>query len=321
MPPNTQGNIRSSLRNFGVTGMQNSSFVNRELTLTSQGWLGNLVSVANDFGLNRMVSEYGPDGKSTAKTIDSFFGRVIRGGQGYAVPTFQAVKENGKVINKVVWSTVDSLDNAAQAWSNHIKEAAQKTEGFDRYVAKARLKIHGLTGAPTSGVNKALAAAGGASKLFGPGLMLFGAVGDFKEGYREGGVVGGAVGAGMGIVKTKAMMEFGRAMLMNPLAGSIGALTIGGTIYSAHKMFSVSNQNANYIRMGRMQGLSFNSGNTPGMSGAMSSTIRGRALSAMENSRFNAMRSLGNESYMISAPRSRYANSTMISSQTPMLSY
>ena len=70
-----------------------------------------------------------------------------------------------------------------------------------------------------------------------------------------------------------------------------------------------------------MQGLSWSRGATPGMDSQQANTIRQRSLMAMQNSRFNAMRAMGNESYMMSAPRSRYANSTAITGQTPMLSY
>jgi len=320
MPPNVNGNVGNRMQNYGMTAMRNSSYVNRELNLSAQGWVGGLVSIANDMGFNRMNAEYGPDGKAI-KTMDAWFGRVIRGGQGYSAPIFQAVTENGKVVNKVAYTAVDSAEKAAEMWSKHIKEAVNKTEGIEKMMARGRAFIHGYTGAPTSGVNKLLAATGGASKLIAPGFMLFGAAGDFKEGYRQGGVMGGAASAVGGIIKTKAMMEIGRAALMNPLVGGIGALTIGGTIYSAHKIFSVTNEGSNYLKMGRMEGISWNRGSTPGMGGGMAATIRGRALAAMENSRFNAMRSLGNESYMITAPRSRYANSTTIMSQAPMLSY
>jgi hypothetical protein len=57
------------------------------------------------------------------------------------------------------------------------------------------------------------------------------------------------------------------------------------------------------------------------MSSSIGASVRQRAINAMENSRFNAMKAIGNESYMMSAPKARYSGSTAIYGTSSMLSY
>jgi hypothetical protein len=53
-------------------GVKNSSFIDRELRLTTRGFIGGLGSIANDFGMNRRITGYGTEGKPTYG-VDSFF--------------------------------------------------------------------------------------------------------------------------------------------------------------------------------------------------------------------------------------------------------
>jgi hypothetical protein len=111
------------------------------------------------------------------------------------------------------------------------------------------------------------------------------------------------------------------ATLAHPLLMLGGASLMMASYKVGHGIFDVRTRGNNYLKMGRAGGLSWNTGSTPGMDSQVASTMRGRALMSMENSRFNAMKSLGNESYMMTSPSARYANSTQLGSQQPMLAY
>jgi hypothetical protein len=294
--------------------VRNSSFLDRELNLTTRGMIGGLGSIANDFGFNRRISGYGEGGKPVYG-IDSFFGSVTRGGEGYIHPLLDSP-------GKVKFGVSRTLEEATAKWGQHIRDTAKNETGFMKLLTGARAKLYeGVGGGDKGKINMLLARAGGAGSLIAPTLTGVGAAMDFREGYRDGGVLGGAVGAATGYAKMAIVNKMIAGVLTNPIAGLTGGAVLAGTMYSAYKVLDVRNQGSNYLKMGRMQGLSWNRGATPGMDSQQSSTIRQRSLVAMQNSRFNAMRAMGNESYMMSAPRSRYANSTAIYNQSPMLSY
>jgi len=176
-------------------------------------------------------------------------------------------------------------------------------------------------GGADSRVNQTIARLGGMGTIFPVAMMGMTAVSDFREGYRHGGIAGGLAGAAKGIATGWVVNKLLATALLNPVAAVVTGAALAATAYTAHKIFDVRNQGSNFLRQGRMQGMSWAKGPTAGMNGAMTNTIRQRGLSAMESSRFNAMRAMGNESYMISAPKSRYANSTAIHNVSPMLSY
>jgi hypothetical protein len=295
-------------------GVKNSSFIDRELRLTTRGLVGGLGSIANDFGFNRRISGYGQGGKPVYG-IDSFFGSVTRGGEGYIHPMLDSP-------GKVKFGVSKTLEEATAKWGQHIRDTAKNETGFMKLLTGTRAKLYeGIGGGDTGRLNRFLARGGGAGSMIAPTLTGIGAMMDFREGYRDGGVIGGAVSAVSGYAKMAITNKIIAGVLTNPVAGLVGAAVLAGTMYTAYKVFDVRNQGNNYLKMGRMQGLSWSRGATPGMDSQQSNTIRQRSLMAMQNSRFNAMKAMGSESYMMSAPKSRYSNSTAIAGQTPMLSY
>ena len=162
---------------------------------------------------------------------------------------------------------------------------------------------------------------GGLGSMIAPTMMGIGAISDFKEGYREGGLGRGAINTASGIIGGMVQNKVIASALLNPMAGLALASTGGVLAYTAFKVFDVRNKGAQYLRSGRMGKVSWASGNTPGMSSSIGATHRQRAMSSMNNSRFNAMKAIGNESYMMNTPKSRYSNSTAMNNTAPMLSY
>ena len=279
--------------------------------LSSQGLIGGLASVANDFGLNRRIASYAD--KKASTYIDSWFGKSLSG-SGYVHP----VEEAGKVI----WKSANTLDAAERAWSQHIATTAQNSTGIMGALTKSRSFIHGtILGGQGSMANKALTALGGAGTTIAPLMTAGFIINDARNGYREGGVLGAAGGAATGYLQAALINKVISGVLLNPVAGLVGGGLLAATMYTSHKIFDVRNKGVEYLRMGRMQGLTWEKGPSPGMSGANIASMRQRSLNAMENSRFNAMKAIGNESYMMSAPKARYSNSTAINSIAPMLSY
>jgi len=291
----------------------NSSFLDRELDLTTRGFVAGIGSIANDLGLNRRISAYGADGKPSSY-IDTFFGTTIRGGTGYAHPLMDDA-------GRVTWKTAKTVQEATAGWGKHIEDSFQSSTGIMKGLTGARRSIFNALGGADGNINKMLTKLGGAGSLVAPVLMGVTAISDFREGYKKGGVFGGVASAGKGIVAGWVMNKIIAAALLNPITSLVAGGAIAAAAYSTYKIFDVRNQGNNYLRQQQMQGPSWKTGPSAGMNSAIGNTIRQRSISAMENSRFNAMRSMGNESYMINAPKSRYANSTSIHSTAPMLSY
>jgi hypothetical protein len=282
----------------------------RELKLTRQGLVGGLISSANDFGLHSRVLDTAAG--TAEQHINTYFGRVIgtAGGDGparYFHPVFEAgAKETRNAV-------VDSVDDAVKGWERYYSDPANK--GAMSSIGRRAFETFG------EGGKKFYARVGGYSNLIAPAITLNAAFRSAREGYHEGGVLGGLVGGvkgvGEGIVHNKIM---GYA-LRHPILGATSAALMYGAYKFTYGMFDVRTRGSNYLKMGRTTGLSWANGGTPGMDSQMASTIRGRALMSMENSRFNAMKTLGSESYMMNTPRARYANSTAIHNTAPMLSY
>lgn len=282
----------------------------RELALTRQGLVGGLISSANDFGLHSRVLHTAAG--TAEQHINTYFGRVIgaEGGSGaarYFHPVFEAgAKETRNAI-------VDTVDDAVKGWEKYYSDPANK--GVMTSIGRRMFETFG------EGGKKFYARVGGFSNLIAPAITLHAAFRSAREGYHEGGVLGGLIGGvkgvGEGIVHNKIM---GYALRHPVLAATSAALMYGAYKFT-YGMFDVRTRGSNYLKMGRTTGLSWANGGTPGMESQMASTIRGRAMMAMENSRFNAMKTLGSESYMMNTPRARYSNSTAIYNTAPMLSY
>jgi hypothetical protein len=298
-------------RNRG-SRIYNSAFVQEELDLTTRGFFAGIGSVINDFGFNRRTGSFDTSGKPDS-FIDSLFGKALKQ-DGYVHPVFR--KE------EAYWRIATNLDDAYQGWKSYINASYQNSSGLSKLFQGVRYhSFKALDSVGGGWLNKQLVKAGGFSTLIAPALMAQGGLSDFKEGYRRGGLVGGAFKTVTGLVSGLVQNKVIAGILLNPGTGLLGAGITAAAGYTAFKIFDVRNKGADYIRSGRMGGLSWNRGPTPGMSGSMAATARQRALNSMENSKFNAMKAMGNESYMMNAPRSRYANSTAIHGITPVLSY
>lgn len=298
-------------RNRG-SRIYNSAFVQEELDLTTRGFFAGIGSVINDFGFNRRTGSFDTSGKPDS-FVDSLFGRALKQ-DGYVHPVFR--KE------EAIWKVANNLQDAYQGWKDYINTSYHSSSGISKLFQGVR--YHGFRALDSVGdgwLNKQLVKAGGFSTLIAPALMAQGAMSDFKEGYRRGGLIGGAFKTVTGLISGLVQNKVIAGILLNPATGLLGAGITAAAGYAAFKIFDVRNKGADYIRSGRMGGLSWNRGPTPGMSGSLAATARQRGLNAMNNSRFNAMKAMGNESYMMNAPKSRYANSTAIHGITPVLSY
>ena len=298
-------------RNRG-SRIYNSSFVQNELDLTTRGFFAGIGSVINDFGFNRRTGSFDTSGAPDS-FIDSLFGKALKQ-DGYVHPVFRA--------EEATWKIANNLQDAYQGWKDYINTSYQNSSGIGKLFQGVR--YHGFKILDSVGdgwLNKQLVKAGGFSTVIAPALMAHGALGDFKEGYRRGGLIGGALKTVTGLISGLVQNKVIAGILLNPMTGLLGAGITAAAGYAAFKIFDVRNEGANYIRSGRMGGLSWNRGPTPGMSGSMAATARQRALNSMNNSKFNAMKAMGNESYMMNVPKSRYANSTGIHGITPVLSY
>lgn len=296
----------------------NSSLLEREMDLTTRGFIAGLGSIVNDLGLNRRETAYGTNGKASAY-MDTFFGTTIRGGKGFAHPSME-VTSSGTRTGRVVWSTKATAQEALEGWSTHIDDAVTHSSGVMRGMNRIRQFTFNLLGGKTSTINRTIARLGGAGTLVAPTFLGITAVSDFRQGYRHGGIPGGLVGAAKGVATGWIVNKIMASALLNPVAAVITGAALGATAYTGYKIFDVRNQGSNYLKMGRMQGMSWNKGPTAGMNSLMANTIKHRSIMGMENSRLNAMRSMGNEGYMMSAPKSRYANSTAIHSNSSLLS-
>jgi hypothetical protein len=315
--PSVLGNIMSGPgggtinRNTG-SRIYNNRFIQGELDLTTRGFFAGIGSVINDFGLNRRIGGFDPSGKPSS-FLDSFFGKAL-GTSGYVHPVYRA--------DEAFWQVANNLDDAYQGWKNYITTSHSRSSGLAKFFHGARYHGFKLLDSVGDGwLNKQLVKAGGLSTMIAPALMGYGAIGDFKSGYRQSGVLGGigntALGIATGLVQNKVIA----GALLNPTIGLTGGAVAAAAGYTAFKIFDVRNKGADYIRSGRMGGISWNRGPTPGMSSSIGASVRQRAINAMENSRFNAMKAIGNESYMMSAPKARYSGSTAIYGTSSMLSY
>jgi hypothetical protein len=295
-----------------------------ELEMTTRGLAGGISSIVNDLGFNRDLHE-----SSTGiqkNYVNSFFGQVWGSsstgqyGKGYVHPLMK------KGQKEATWRVAGKLEDAMSGWDKYINETAEAGEfgaGLKKKVWDAMKGAETSPGVRAMGAgNRFLTRAGGMGKLISPAIAAYGVLGDAREGYEKNGIVGAVTGGVGGFIGGAIQNRIIGAALGNPytaLAIGGAALTIGASV---GKMMSVGNEGNNYLRMKQMQRTSsWNRGPTHGMSSALGASMRQRSLAAMENSKFNTTRSLGHESYMISSPKSRYANSTAIGNTTPMLSY
>ncbi len=294
-----------------------------ELELTTQGLAGGLSSTINDFGHNRLVSADSTPGNT--KYFNAWMGRAKQGAdEGYTSPVFR-----GKDM-EAAWrinTGKNALNESMEGWDSYINQTADAGGWF---AARRKQVWNALKGGEVNGTrsfgagNKFLAAAGGMGAMLAPGIAAISALSDAREGYRQGGFTGALTGMVGGYVKGAILGKTIGFALRNPILGLAGAAGLSAAAYGSYKVFDAANQGNSYLRAKRVQrtmGSSWARGPSPAMTGSTAMTMRQRSLMAMENSKFNTMKTLGSESYMINAPRSRYANSTSIGNHTPMLSY
>jgi hypothetical protein len=290
----------------------NVDVVDRQLDLTTRGIAGTVSSVINDYGLNRRALEGGGH-------VDTLFGKGIRvagrrvswASAEYAAPVFNAAEKEAK------WAMFKTAEEAAESWADEIEGRAAQ----GGTVNKIRHGFYKALGGRGSEANKMMTKVGGFGTVLPVAFNAIGVAVGASQGYREGGVGGAMLGGAKGLVTNAVHGQMIGAALSHPLLMLGGASLMMASYKVGHGIFDVRTRGNNYLKMGRSGGLSWNTGSTPGMDSQVASTMRGRALMSMENSRFNAMKSLGNESYMMTAPSARYGNSTQIGSQQPMLAY
>ncbi len=291
------GNLVSKIPSLRVAGLETTSgFIESELALTTRGLAGSISSVINDFGLNRRQLEGGG-------FLNTRWGKewTAKGVKGFVAP------------GKDGWKRVDGKKELYESWEKHIT-------GDKSPFGKLRNLAYKSLGGKDSSANRWLARMGGFSTLLPAGIALYFAAKDAKKGYEENGILGGVLGAVKGYATSAITNRIIGSALMNPVKGVAAAAVLGGVAYTAHKVFDVRTQGNVYMQS-KKESTSWM--RAPGLTIASSTvaTMRQRAISAIENSKYSSMKSLGSEAYMITAPRSRYASNTMMGNTSPMMSY
>jgi hypothetical protein len=291
------GNLVSKIPSLRVAGLETASgFIESELELTTRGLAGSMSSVINEWGLNRRELEGGG-------AINTRWGRewTASGVKGFVAPSGKG------------WGRVDGKKELYESWEKHIT-------GDKSPFGKLRNLAYKSLGGKDSSANRWLARMGGFSTLLPAGIALYFAAKDAKKGYEENGILGGVLGAVKGYATSAITNRIIGSALMNPVKGVAAAAVLGGVAYTAHKVFDVRTQGNVYMQS-KKESTSWM--RAPGLTIASSTvaTMRQRAISAIENSKYSSMKSLGSEAYMITAPRSRYASNTMMGNTSPMMSY
>jgi hypothetical protein len=275
-----------------------SSFIENELELTTRGIAGSMSSVINDFGLNRRTGVNGTHfnahfGREWSRTSGRSGNKSI-----YTAP----MAVNGQ---HAVWQKGLTKREMYEAWDKHILESKGLGTTFRRYSYQA-------LGGKYSLANKFLASSGGAGTLFPVGVSLYFASRDAIDGYRKDGIFGAITGAVKGYVTAAITNRIIGGILMNPGRGLIGAGVLLGAGYVGHKVFDVRNEGNARLQMGRMNMTSWRRGPSSSMISANVQAQKHRSITAIENSKYSSVRGMGNEAYMVTSPRSRYAGSTNI---------
>lgn len=310
--------------------------VDQELDYTTRGIVGGMVSTINDFGINRRI-EVDATGTTTGRNMDTAWGRQYLHGRGrgmYVAPVGDAAVEiGGRMRRDVGWRTVQNTDELYGAWDRYIKQGAHGPNA--NFFGQMRNRMYEMLGGGShtlnatggiatgemSAANRFLARAGGVGTMLPAGIALYFAGKDAHKGYQENGVFGAITGAAKGYATGAMGSRVVGMSLMNPATAGLGFAAVGAVGYTGYKTFAVRNEGNEIMQQKRMSMSGWQKGPTQAFTTSSAMTMRGRSIMAMENSRFNAMKALGNEAYMASAPKSRYANSTSIGNSAPILSY
>jgi len=271
-------------------------FIERELELTTKGLAGSMSSIINEWGFNRRES-------ATGGTIDTRWGRAwtTKGLGRYVAPS-----EEG-------WMRVSGKRELYSQWDDYITNSKGLGSGTRRFA-------YGLLGGKNSSANRWLARMGGFGTVLPTGIALYFAGKDAVEGYDKNGIMGGITGAAQGYLKAAITNRIIGSALLNPIAGTAALGVLGAVGYASKRMFEVMTEGNLYLQNNR-QRTSWTTNVSMSIASSTVATMRQRAIAAIENSKYSSMKSLGNEAYMITSPRSRYASNTIMGNSSPMMSY
>jgi len=282
-----------------------ASFIENELELTTKGLAGAMSSVINDWGFNRRM---GADGSH----FNAHFGRRWSRNGGFRQNNYVApVVQQG---SETVWRRGLSKKELYTAWDDYI----MNSQGFGTGTRRVAYRALGGKG---SSVNKFLAIGGGFSTILPPAVSLYFASQDAMEGYKKDGIVGGLIGAAKGYVSMAIVNRIIGSALMNPLRATVAGGLLIGAGYAGNRVLGVLNDGNDYLKMGKMNLVSWKRGPGSAMISSNAQMQKQRSIAAVENSRYSSMRGLGNEAYMATAPRGRYGNNTILSNTHSMISY
>jgi hypothetical protein len=160
---------------------------------------------------------------------------------------------------------------------------------------------------------------GMAGGFVGPAMVALQGIGGYLSSRDQGHGMVRSIGAGAanvatGLVAARVMS----AVVGNPYAVA-GLATVGGAYMLARSTINAVNQGNMYRSV---RGAHELSGHASGsMHTRPAATMRQRALASINNSQFNAMRSLGNEASFMRSPRSRYGDTSQGPVPRPILGY
>jgi hypothetical protein len=317
------------------TRASRNASIARELDLTTRGLAGGMASTINDFGFQSRI-EVDSAGAATGRDLRTTWGRewTTRGRGNYVAPVAAAREvtstTGGRTRTDVGWRSVRNVEEMYGTWDDYIRQGANNS-----FFGNLRLRAYEflgggsairddagrIVGGQMSGVNRFIARAGGVGTMLPAGIATYFAAKDAIKGYDENGVFGAITGAAKGYVTGAMGSRVIGMSLLNPLTAGVGAAALGGMAYSAYKTFSVRSEGNEYLKQKKMSVSGWQRGPSQAFGSSIAMTMRQRSIQAMENSKFNGMKSLGNESFMMSAPRSRYANSTAIGNAVPIIAY
>ena len=290
------GSTLGKVPNIMSVASSRGGFIERELELTTKGLAGSMSSIINEWGFNRRES-------ATGGTIDTKWGRAwtTKGLGRYVAPA-----EEG-------WMRVSGKRELYTQWDDYITNSKAFGSGARRFA-------YGLLGGKNSSANRWLARMGGFGTVLPTGIALYFAGKDAVEGYHENGIIGGVTGAAQGYLKAAVANRIIGSALLNPGVGITGLAALAAVGYGSKRMFEVMTEGNLYLQNNR-QRTSWTTNASMSIASSTVATMRQRAIAAIENSKYSSMKSLGNEAYMITSPRSRYASNTIMGNSSPMMSY
>lgn len=229
---------------------------------------------------------------------------------------FYSAELGGASRHTAVFANRAVGNSGVRGWVGH-----SKTGGTQVFSSMTKAMDHSGIGNNT--VNRGLFRMGlrGRSGLAMFNLAFTGAeaLSSYSRARQEGkgfvsSVGAGAMGAGRVLVGQKLLSM----ALRNPYT-AVAAATVGGTVMLAKTAVNSAQMGNRYREQAHLSELTGNASRS--MHTRPAATMRQRSLMSINNSQFNAMRSLGNEASFTHMPKSRYGNSTYSASPRPILGY